>query len=707
MEIYGHIKECIYRNEKNGYTVIKCTQNHTSYVAVGYMPDIIKGCDYTFTGEWKKDPLYGEEFYVKSYMEDIPKTEPEIAAFLSNIISDISPMMAVHLVSVFGTNIFHVMESNPEILMDFDFDMETAKKIQTEWIEYKEIKDIRSFLQQYDINTIYATKLYNVYQNNSIFVLRSNPYCLLNDVYGMTFCIVDSIAKKLGIRHTAMTRIKSGILYVMQRYSSAGHCFAERTELVKESTKLLQVDPRIVDNTVQYLIEFRSLISDNGIYLADLYQAEQYVARRLNDIRDTYACQVNGFIMEGYDREQKRAIEYAMTNKITILTGGPGTGKTTTVSGIIRAFKGKNVILTAPTGRAAKRLEEVTQTPAETIHRLLDAKTDGTFGRDELNPISGDLLIVDECSMIDIKLMYHLLQAVPDRMRVVFVGDADQLPSIGPGNVFADMIRSGSFPVVSLTTVFRTGGLIKRNANRIKHGQPLIFNQDDSCIFFDIDELTKSLAKKKPNETIDPETTCKNAVKYLVSKYLPQHYTFQDIQILAPMKKGNVGTYALNEQFRKSGNKFIEFNNKMYYLHDKVMQIRNNYDKEIYNGDIGYICCINEVDETVFVDFGGQIAEYRKRELDQLSPAYAITIHKSQGGEYPVVILVLMPGHKFMLERNLFYTGMTRAKEKLIVVGTKDAIAKAIQTQKVINRNTTLCERIRDYDFSVQKKNIC
>ena len=693
MEIYGRVIEIVFRNEKTGYTVIKFSQNHEFHTAVGYMPDITKGCDYTFEGVWEKDPMYGDEFKVKTYIEDIPKTKEGLAVFLSNIIPDITPMMASHLLSIFGLDVFRILEFQPEELVDVGFDNRTAQKIQNKWIEYKGIKEIRLFLQEHGINTVYATRLYDVYQDNSIHVLNSNPYLILDDVYGMTFKIADSIAKKLGMKHTAMTRIKSGILHIMNRYSSAGHCFATRAGLVNESTKLLNVDSCIVENTVQYLIEFHSLIEDHGIYLTDIYNAERCVARRLNDIRDTQATHVNGFVMDGYETKQKKAIEYTMTNKITILTGGPGTGKITTVSGIIRAFQGKDIILAAPTGRAARRLEEMTHMPAQTIHRLLDAKKDGSFGRNELNPISGDILIVDECSMIDIKLMSHLLQAVPDTMRIVFVGDADQLPSIGPGNVFADMIRSGSFPVVELTTIFRQKqGLIKRNANRVKHGKPLVFNKDDSCIFCDVERLTNLVAEKNPDGVIDQETMCINAVDLLIHSYLPKHYTFQDIQILSPMKKGNVGTYTLNDRFRKTNNKSIEINDKAYYLHDKVMQIRNNYDKEVYNGDIGYICCINEIDETVFVDFCDQVVEYKKRELEQLRPAYAITIHKSQGGEYPVVILVLMPGHKNMLERNLFYTGMTRAKEKLIIVGTRDAVAKAILTQKATKRNTTLSD---------------
>ena len=708
MEVFAHVKDIIFRNEKTGYTVVKFVQNYEYFIAVGFMPDVTKDCDYTFEGEWETDPMYGEQFHVKSYIEDIPRTKDEMAIFISNVIPDITPMMGCRLLSLFGTDIFYILESQPESLVYAGYDNDTAQKIHNRWIEYKGIKEIRLFLQEHEINTIYATRIYDVFRNDSVRMLKNNPYCILDNVYGITFKTADSIAKKLGIKHTAMTRIKSGILHVMKKYSSVGHCFTTRVELTNESAKLLDIDTRMIDNTIQYLIEFHFLIEDNGIYLSDIYNAERFVAKRLNEIKDTKVETIHGFIMEGYEAKQRQAIEYSMFYKIMILTGGPGTGKTTTVSGIIRAFKDKKVILAAPTGRAAKRMEEMTNMPAETLHRLLDAKKDGSFGRNENFPIEGDLLIVDECSMIDINLMCHLLKAIPNTMRIIFVGDSDQLPSIGPGNVFSDMIRSGSLPVVTLTTIFRQKqGLIKRNANRIKHGKPLVFNDDDSCIFCDVDKLAQLIKTKDPEIKPDPEILCGNAVELLIKKYLPKHFTFQDIQILSPMKKGNVGTYALNERFRRKTNKSIELNDKIFYLRDKVMQTRNNYDKDVYNGDIGYICFINEVDETVYVDFGDRVTEYKKRELEQLQPAYAITIHKSQGNEYPVVILILMPGHNIMLERNLFYTGVTRAKEKLIIVGTKEAIAKAIQTQRSTQRNTTLCDRIREYDFTVQKKNIC
>ena len=510
----------------------------------------------------------------------------------------------------------------------------------------------------------------------------------------------------MGFKQTDMIRLESGILYLLKKKSSFGHCFSMIEELVQSGTKLLHVDSRIICNTLNYMINDGKLAEETGrIYLPDLYIAEYNVAKRLNDIRSTKIPHVHGYIMAGYSSEQKSAIESAMHNKIMILTGGPGTGKTTTISGIIHAFIGKRIILAAPTGRAAKRMEETTGMPAQTIHRLLEATENGKFGKDENNPIAGDLLIVDECSMIDLKLMESLLRAVPNRMRIVFVGDADQLPSIGPGNVFSDMIRSESFPVVRLTTIYRQNqDLIKQNASRIKNNKPLIFSQEDSFVFFDIDHYADTLLQKSPGTIIDKSALCCHAVFQLVNKYLSKQFIPSDIQIISPMKKGNAGTYALNNLFQKVNNTSFSYRDRTFYLQDKVMQVRNNYDKEVYNGDIGYICCINQSYETIYVNFDEHIVEYKKNEIDQLQLAYAITIHKSQGGEYPAVVLVLMPEQSVMLERNLLYTAITRAKEKVVIVGTKDAIAKSIKTVKALNRNTTLTDKIQMYDFPVQKK---
>ena len=705
------VERVTYQNEKNGYSVLKCrVKDYRDLITVvGTMPEIHAGAVLSLTGNWKIDPKFGQQFTAETVEETLPATVYGIEKYLgSGLVKGIGPKFAKRIVDVFGDDTLRIIEEQPENLLKINgIGKLRVEKIKKSWAEQKEVRNIMLFLQSHDVSTSHASKIYKTYGEQSLSVVRENPYRLADDIWGIGFHTADGIAQKLGFEKSMPVRLRSGLLYAINKISEEGHCFATKALLLDTAAELLEVSIDQLTPVLEALVASEDVktepIPDTdeiAIYLPPFYFSEAATAKRLREI--FIAPKKTAVRMEGlsdrirrktgmaYDEIQTKAILTAVSSKILILTGGPGTGKTSTTLGIITAFKeaGAKILLAAPTGRAAKRLSEATGMEAKTIHRLLEVKPPDGYQRNEDNPLEGDVMIVDECSMIDLLLMHNLLKAIPDSMTLILVGDIDQLPSVGAGNVLRDMIDSRCFPVVRLTRIFRQAqtSRIITNAHRINRGQmPDLSNGRESDFFF--------------LEQEDPEEAAKEIVN-LVKTRLPAHYGVpgSEIQVLSPMQRGAVGAANLNLLLQEAvnpGNVSLRRGGFQFKAHDKVMQIRNNYEKEVFNGDIGIVEAIHLEDRELTVNFEGRHVLYDATELDELVLAYAATIHKSQGSEYPIVVMPIMMSHYVMLQRNLVYTGVTRAKKVLVMVGTKKALALAVRNSTVRKRNTLLAERIR------------
>jgi len=703
------VERITYQNEQNGYTVIKCRAKGYSdlVTVVGLMSEVHVGSVLTMSGQWKIDGKYGRQFSVESYEETLPATALGIEKYLgSGLVKGIGPKFAHRIVNTFGADTLEIIETSPDELIKVPgIGKVRVDRIKKSWVEQKEIKNIMLFLQGHEVSTSHATKIYKTYGNDSIQVVQENPYRLADDIWGIGFKTADTIATKMGFGHEKYERLRSGILYTLNKLSEEGHCFATRDMLLKTGAELLTVEQEPLGAALDEMITAEDVITEDSdgitaIYLPPFYFSEVGTAKRLRTIftspgsvtvpTDDLEGHISMKTGMSYDPTQIEAIQTAVESKIMVLTGGPGTGKTTTTLGIITAFQdtGANILLAAPTGRAAKRLSEATGLEAKTIHRLLEVKPPEGYQRNEENPLEGDILIVDECSMIDIMLMYNLLKAVPDSMSIILVGDIDQLPSVGAGNVLRDIIDSECFPVVRLTKIFRQAqtSRIIMNAHRINAGKmPDISNGLNTDFFF--------------MEQEDPEAATKLIVE-LVQHRLPKTYKVKpsSIQVLTPMQRGVVGAGNLNQELQAAlnhGDVGLRRGGYLFRQYDKVMQIRNNYDKEVFNGDIGRIISVDLEDRTLTIDFDGREVEYDVSELDEIVLAYATTIHKAQGSEYPIVVMPIMMTHYVMLQRNLIYTGITRAKKILVLIGTRKAIACAVRNVTVNKRNTRLSERIQ------------
>ena len=700
------VERITYQNSINGFSVLKCAAKgfNDLVTVVGTIPDTNVGAVLMLQGYWKVDAKYGRQFSVESFEEVLPATVLGIEKYLgSGLVKGIGPNYAKRIVNAFGVDTLNVIEENPEKLLEVPgIGKIRVERIKKSWADQKEIKNIMIFLQGHDVSTSHATKIYKTYGNDSIKTVQENPYRLADDIWGIGFKTADTIASKLGFGHERYERLRSGLIYTLNKLADEGHCYATREMLLETGSELLEVKTSLLEDALGRMIseetvKTETLDDEHGtaIYLPPFYFSEVGTARRLQMIaKASRNIQVkNGLAGNDfpYDSAQILAIETAAQSKVLILTGGPGTGKTTTTLGIINAYRTvrANILLAAPTGRAAKRLSETTGMEAKTIHRLLEYKPPEGYQRNEDNPLDGDVLIVDECSMIDIMLMYNLLKAVPDKMTLIMVGDIDQLPSVGAGNVLRDIIESGTFPVIRLTKIFRQAqsSRIIMNAHRINKGMmPDLSNGRNTDFFF--------------IEKEDPEMAAGEIVE-LVKSRLPKHYRIPSsaIQVLTPMQKGVVGATNLNQMLQDALNPVgdgLKRGGFLFKSHDKVMQIRNNYDKEVFNGDIGEITDVNLEDRELTVKFDNRSVIYDSTELDELVLAYATTIHKSQGAEYPVVVMPILMTHYVMLQRNLVYTGVTRAKKLLVIVGTKKALSMAVRTTVINKRNTLLAKRIKE-----------
>ncbi len=726
------VERVTYQNPENGYSVLKVrVKGYQELVPlVGNLVDVTVGSVLLVDGNWKVDAKYGRQFLAERWEETMPATVYGMEKYLgSGLIKGVGPKFAKRIVGHFGTETLEVIETEIERLLEIPgIGKRRVEQIREGWERQKEIKNVMLFLQDHGVSTAFAARIYRQYGNESVPKVKENPFRLADDIWGIGFKTADGIAEKLGFEKESFVRLRSGIMYTLSRLADEGHVYGERGQLLKKAAELLEADETVLVMTMDQMLKDRDLILEtriafdetvgddirtDAVYLPPFYFAEVGVANGLLRLKREPAgdrlwtslerarletgnpelsvdvSHIETLVHMTYDEVQGEAIRLSAFSKVMILTGGPGTGKTTVTRGIIAAFKagGLRVLLAAPTGRAAKRMTETTGLPAKTIHRLLEFKPPDGYQKNEEQPLEGDVLIVDECSMIDLILMNSLLKAIPSGMRLILVGDIDQLPSVGAGNVLRDIIDSGQFPVVRLTKIFRqaTESRIIMNAHRINSGRlPDISNGAHSDFFF----VEREEAEEAVSEIVD-----------LVKRRLPRYYHVpsSQIQVLTPMQRGVAGAANMNIALQEALNPCndgLRRSGLVFRRNDKVMQIKNNYDKEVFNGDIGMIDSVNQEERTLTVLFDDRYVEYDSAELDELTHAYAVTIHKAQGSEYPVVVLPVLMSHFTMLQRNLIYTGITRAKKLLVLVGTKKALACAVRNVTVTRRNTMLRERL-------------
>ena len=699
------VERITYQNPENGYAVLKVNMKdyRDLVTVVGTFGDLFVGTVLLCEGYWHEDRKYGRQFKAAKWEEVLPATAYGIEKYLgSGMIRGIGPKYASRIVERFGTDTIDIIDSQPEKLLEIPgIGKERLRRIRESWEQQKEVKNIMIFLQNYGVSTAFATKIFKTYGNDSIRVVQENPFRLADDIWGIGFKTADALAEKMGWQKDDPLRCRSGLFYTLNQLSEDGHVYATREQLTQAAAELLEVDPAPVEKAVDLAITQADLVEEkDAVYLPAFHHAEKGVADKLLQLLhvpvqmslpnlDFDRIQRETGI--AYDDIQKMAITTALSQNVVIITGGPGTGKTTITRGILQALQQsrQKVLLAAPTGRAAKRLSEATGKDAKTIHRLLEFKPPQGYQRNADHPLEGDVLIVDEASMIDIILMNALLNAIPEEMKLVIIGDTDQLPSVGPGNVLRDMIESDVIPVVRLTRIFRQAqrSRIVMNAHRINEGKfPNISNGRDTDFFF--------------LEQEDPEAAAEEIVN-LIENRLPRAYGLSpfEIQILTPMQRGVIGASALNTRLQQLLNpqeQVLHRGGIAFGQRDKVMQIRNNYDKDVYNGDIGTVTKVDLDERMLYAEFDGRTVSYEVSELNELVLAYATTVHKSQGSEYPIVIMPIMMSHFVMLQRNLIYTGITRAKKIMILVGQKKALAYCIHNLTVDQRNSRLRQRLQN-----------
>lgn len=718
----GHIERITYSSEENAFCVckIKVQGERDLVTVVGNMVNPVPGEYVELEGRWITHPKFGNQFQAQKYKTLVPATQFGIQKYLgSGLIKGIGPVMAKRIVKQFGTKSLEIIENRIEDLAKIDgIGKKRIQMIADAWEEQKEVRSVMLFLQSQGVSTGYAAKIYKTYGQDAIGIVKENPYRLARDIFGIGFLTADKIAENMGIDRHAPQRIEAGLEYVMNQLADEGHVCYPYSDLCDKTAQMLDVEvvlvavaiadafksKRIVIEDVNETIEgFKE--NNKLVFLKKFHVCETGIAENLRKLQaapksirkiDTPKALewIKGQIRITLADKQQDAVRSAIEEKVLVITGGPGTGKTTIINAIIKILKtaGARILLAAPTGRAAKRMSEATWEKAKTIHRLLDySMKQAGFKKNQDNPLKCDVLIVDEASMIDTVLMHHMIKAVPRHATLILVGDVNQLPSVGPGSVLNDLISSGRFCVVELDTIFRQArrSLIVVNAHRINNGEfPIVANEKKHSNFFFIQ-------KEDPEDAV-------STILDLVNNRIPNKFGYDpvnDIQVLTPMHKGTAGAANLNQRLQETLNTskvFIERGNRQYRVSDKIMQIRNNYDKQTYNGDIGTIEGIDFEAQKVSLNFDGRSIDYDFSNLDEIVHAYAVSIHKSQGSEYPCVIIPVLTQHYVLLQRNLIYTAVTRGKKMVILVGTKKALAIAIRTVKSANRYTRLSYRLAE-----------
>ncbi|MEJ2656146.1 MAG: ATP-dependent RecD-like DNA helicase [Desulfobacterales bacterium] len=720
IELSGQIERITFTNEENGYTIarVKIHGQRDLVTVVGYLMSPTPGEILNMRGEWVTHPKFGEQFKVTEYKTAIPATVFGIQKYLgSGLIKGLGPVIACRIVKKFGEKTLDVIENDIEKLALVEgIGKKRIAMIQNAWEEQKEIRDVMLFLQSHGVSSGYATKIFKQYGNRSVAVVTENPYRLAMDIFGIGFVIADGIAEKLGFPKDSPLRIEAGILYVLHQLSDEGHVFYPYEYLVRKSSETLGVERDGIVNALGSLsINKKIVIEDlnesidefkennKGVYLAKFHLCETSIARRLKtlsaapkSIRSINTETALEWVQEQLDirlaKNQANAVRCALKNKIMVITGGPGTGKTTIINAILKIYSRLQVktLLAAPTGRAARRMSETSGHEAKTIHRLLEYSfAKGGFQKNEEKLLSCDLLILDEVSMMDTVLMHHLIKAIPSFATIILVGDVNQLPSVGAGNILNDIIASGAIPVVELKEIFRQAreSRIIVNAHKINNGIVPAFGEDvpGNDFYF--------IQQEDPEKVLE-------IILELTKERIPKRFALDpvdDIQVLTPMHKGVVGAGNLNAELQKCLNPFqgeITQGNRSFRVNDKVMQIRNNYDKEVFNGDIGRIVGIRQDENEITVLFDGRYVAYEFYELDELVLAYAVSVHKSQGSEYPAVVIPVLAQHYILLQRNLIYTAVTRGRNLVVMVGTQKALAMAINNDKTQKRFTYLSHRL-------------
>lgn len=700
----GSVEIVTFHNEENGFCVLKIRSKlHKNPISVvGNLPTVQVGAEFVAEGNWIHDRRFGQQFKASKIELKPPSTTLGLEKYLaSGLIKGVGKVNAKKLVSHFKENIFDIIDQDPDRLLEIPgFSRALVDKILESWQDQRVIKDIMLFLHSHDISAARATRIYRLYGHQAMEVITQNPYRLAYDIRGFGFISADRLALKLGVQQESIIRARAGIHYVLTNAMSDGHCALPQEVLIEKSVKLLEISQDVLWEALDQELEEGTLIQHDlkdvpCIFLKSLFKTEKdivyHIKRILKADMPYRVMDLHGAI-EWVEQEnnialsttQKKALGTVLTNKISIVTGGPGVGKTTLLKSILKILRTKDlkVNLCAPTGRAAKRMQDATGIEAKTIHRLLNINpVTGHFSADDHDPLKCDVLVIDEVSMVDVSLMCALLKAVPTKAVVIIVGDKDQLPSVGPGQVLTDFIQSGLIPFVHLTETFRQAASsniiqIAQEINRSQMPQLKGFDSESDFFFM---------------ESSDPDMVLSTIVE-LVKKRLPQKYGcsfLEDIQVLSPMNKGIVGIKNLNVELQKALNpqtNTIEKFGVIYGVGDKVIQTENNYQKDVYNGDIGVIKAIYFDDEELSVHFDGRDVKYSFQELEELNLAYAMTIHKSQGSEYPVVIIPLLTVHYPMLKKNLVYTGMTRGKKLVILIGQRRALEIALQQNNEENR---------------------
>ena len=712
--IKATLEKIVYYNEENNYLVARCSfcePQKGSFTIVGNLNNPTPGVVLEIQGEWSFHPKYGKQFKIQSYTRIPPTTPRGIEKYLgSGIIEKIGPGMAARIVKHFGQQTLNIIEKNPDKLEEVEgIGPRRKESIISALEKQKKTKEVMLYLYSLGIGSSTANKIYNTYKDEAPQKIQENPYRLIEDIFGIGFKTADSIARDIGIEKESPLRIKAGIHHILLQSTEKGHTFLPYFELKEKVAKLLEVEEKLVENAITSLRQRKEVIvEDESIYHPKFYLAEIEVAKKLrgliNSGNKTLPLEWENMVnwlekSQGIklSPDQKMAIKKAITDKVMVLTGGPGTGKTTTVKSIVHLFEqlGLKVLLAAPTGRAAKRLSEATEKQASTIHRLLGFVPGQGFTKNEKNKLRADVVIVDEVSMIDLLLMNALLKALPLSCRLILVGDADQLPAIGAGNVLQDIIRSMAVSVVRLEEIFRQAktSLIVVNAHRINKGEfpylprwEIADKYTDKKDFYFLNELDSTKAEQ--------------IIVNLCCREIPEKFgfdPFKDIQIISPLYRGYAGVNRLNSILQKILNPeraFLSRGQIVFKIGDKVMQLKNNYEKEVFNGDIGKIVRVNKKDEIIEVEFPEKRVIYQGQDINQITLAYAISVHKSQGTEYPVILMPLFTSHYLMLQRNLLYTALTRAKRLAIIVGEKKALAIAIRNDKMARRYTKLKQRI-------------
>lgn len=709
----GTVEQVVYYNPENGYTVCRFSlEDGRDLTVVGSFPPLSAGEVLRVTGKWEVNPRFGQQFRVENFVPVLPSSVKGIEKFLSSgLVKGIGPVLARRIVKKFGSQTIEVISKKPDKILEVEgVGSAKLREIKKSWQQNQHIRDLIIFLQQHGVSTAIATKVHRQYGDRSFQVLKTNPYQLCLDIWGIGFKTADQIALKLGLDPSSPERVKAFILYLLEKAAGEGHVFSFQEELEEACAKELGVEARKTGEAAAALLRDRlvrveKLEARTAVYLPYLFEAQEAVAKAIlkigwlpppsppPDIDRTIAAVERDLCLE-FSPRQKEAIKACFHKRLLIITGGPGTGKTTIIRAVVAIFDGlgQKVLLAAPTGRAAKRLSEATRKEAKTIHRTLEYNPkQGDFKKNERHPLRADALVVDEFSMVDLPLMSALVKAVPAWMRLILVGDKDQLPPVGPGNLLHDIIESGRVAVVRLDEIFRQerDSLIVLNAHRINQGLGLVYpaREDKNADFYFVHHEDEGKAFK----TIMSMCCFNIPHKLGLPALTPQ------IQVISPMYRGLCGVDNLNVELQARLNPHadgLKFGSREFRVRDKVMQIRNNYDKEIYNGDIGTIVDLDKQRFRLLADFDGREVGFEKEELSDITHAYAVSVHKSQGSEYQAVVMPLLTQHYIMLQRNLFYTALTRAKRLSVVVGSYRALHIAIKNDKPVKRNGLLKEKL-------------